>query len=132
MNNQTLSRSDTATLRAGCCPACNQNHFLICPKMLHTETACYRRVLCLGCFREFGVAPAKYNADTEAWEDQPIAIILHYVAPARRLFDYGIITGPLPADNTPQLQLPPGKDTVSWPPAKVSPDRAAAAGITGI
>jgi hypothetical protein len=121
MHNQTLSRSDTATLRAGCCPACNKNHFLICPKMLHTETACYRRVLCLGCFREFGVAPAKYNADTEAWEDQPIAVILNYLLSDRRLAtDYQIHTGSQ-LQISPHPQLCHGKDTVP-----VSPSRAAA------
>jgi hypothetical protein len=120
----SLSRSDTATLRAGCCPACNQNHFLICPKMLHTETAAYRRVLCIGCFREFGVAPAKYNADSEAWEDQPIAVILNYLLSDRRLAtDYQIITGSPITPNCPaqSCQLCHGKDTVS-----VSPSRAAA------
>jgi hypothetical protein len=89
---QNLSREDTCHLRSGVCPACNKTLFII-GGLYHHERGSHRRILCIHCLREFGVAPI----------DGGQAVILHFVMPAHRLAsDYNIHSGTLATAVAPQ------------------------------
>lgn len=83
---QAISRSDTDTLRHGFCPNCNHTRFIV-GGLYHHEQGCFRRILCIHCLREFGIAPINGG----------LAVILYFLMPDKRLLSvYNIHTGDLP------------------------------------